>query len=183
MSLLNLFEFIKEGVAVNCSFCIKLLFLIISKGVFMSISKYMTLSLLAGLFIGSEIQAPGRQNPPARKALFGGVVIPPCQGEECYNGAAPVTQIPDITDRLAAEAAKPLTPKQQVAQLKKNISLIRKNIFETVDLIAKGDLGDKAKLLQNILSHEQQSLTSLQAHLVKQQPLRQPPFPGCPICG
>jgi hypothetical protein len=70
-----------------------------------------------------------------------------------------------------------------LVHFKKNIAQTRKDMFEVVDQIAKGNMNYKAQLLQNILRHEQQSLMSLRAHLIKRQSLRQPPFPGCPACG
>ena len=144
----------------------------------MSLQKYIMLGMVAGIFISSEMQAPGRQTPPLRKE----------QPENQPGYAAHENPIAEVGE-------KPLTPKQEIAQFKKNISVVRKDMFEAVDQISKGVLSDKVQLLQNILSHEQQSLASLRAHLVKKQPLKNQKiedfpdfrqgglFPGCPMCG
>ncbi len=103
-----------------------------------------------------------------------------CQGEQCDNGAAPVAKQPNIAQHIAAEK---LALKQQKTQLKKDIAQLRNDIFKTIGQIAQGNMSDEVKLLQNILNHERQSLESLMKHKMTKRPLRQPPFPGCPLCG
>jgi len=102
------------------------------------------------------------------------------------NGAAPVT----MPQRREMPGEKALTPKQEIAQLKKQIQQVRQQIFNIVDQIAEGDLNNEAVLLQNILNHERQSLESLQFHL-KSRPQHiarlqnrpeVPNWAGCPAC-
>lgn len=103
------------------------------------------------------------------------------------NGAAPVT----MPQRREMPAEKALTPKQEIAQLNKQIKQVRQEIVDKVKQIAKNNLTDEIKLLQNILNHEQQSLNSLLSYfkvrpegkpnLAYNRP-EVPNWAGCPAC-
>jgi|GEM_PF-1247919 len=93
--------------------------------------------------------------------------------------------------RRAMPGEKALTPKQEIAQLKKQIQQVRQQIVAKVQQIANGDLNDNVQLLQNILNHEQQSLNSLLSYFKirpegkPNQAYNRPEVPnwaGCPAC-